>query len=79
MAGCLSSECRCIANAFKKKTNDRCLAIDLSNFGTEVFFSIHALLKNRGSCVDNQNWRGRDTQINLVDWSTRCRLAWRQS
>jgi hypothetical protein len=31
-----------------EKTNDRCLAIDLSNFGIEVFFSMQALLKNRG-------------------------------
>jgi hypothetical protein len=25
------------------KINDRCFAIDLSNFGIEVFFSTHAL------------------------------------
>jgi hypothetical protein len=30
------------------KTNDRCLAIELSNFGTKLFFSIQALQKDRG-------------------------------
>jgi hypothetical protein len=35
--------------------NGQCFAMDLSNFGTEVFFSMQALLKNKGECVDNQN------------------------
>jgi hypothetical protein len=47
--------------------NGQCLAIDLSNFGTGVF-SMQALLKNRGACVDNQNWRGKGDRINSVDW-----------
>jgi hypothetical protein len=51
--------------------NDRCLAIDLSSFGTWVFFSMQALLKNRGVCVDNQNWQGKGDRINSVDWSDR--------
>jgi hypothetical protein len=38
-----------------KKTNGRCLAIDLSNFGTQVFFSMQALLRNRGASVGNKN------------------------
>jgi hypothetical protein len=48
--------------------NGRCLAIDLSNFGAGMFFSMQALLKNRGSCVDNPNWRGKGDRINPVDW-----------
>jgi hypothetical protein len=31
--------------------NGRCFANDLSNFDTEVFFSMQALIKNRGGHV----------------------------
>jgi hypothetical protein len=32
------------------KVNNRCVAIDIGNFGAEIFFSMHALLKIGGMC-----------------------------
>jgi hypothetical protein len=34
------------------EVNNQCFAIELSNFGVEIFFSMQALLKNKGACVD---------------------------
>jgi hypothetical protein len=59
------------------KVNGQCFTIDLSNFGAEMFFSLQALLKNRGACVDNPNWQCKGDWVNLVNRSDR--FAWRQN
>jgi hypothetical protein len=69
MAGHLSSEDQSFAIALRRSEMADVLPLTLAILVQKCFFSMQALLKNKGECVDNQNWLCKGDRVNLVNRS----------